>query len=415
MSFVRAPASSLMARLGTARPRIVVVGAGFAGFWASVAARRVGKDALDVILVSREPKLQMRPRLYERDPTSLQLAIAPLLRRVAVRFVAGEAVGLDVGSDVLCLGDGRRLGYSRLVVATGSVMRRPPVPGTDRAFSIDTVAEAVAFDAHLADVVRTGRAPRIAVVGAGFTGLELALELRDRIRAHGTDEQAEGAQIVLLERATVAGPELGPGPRPQIEAALGAARVDVRLGATVTALDRDQVTLAGGNRVTVDAVVLTTGLGAAPFAKLVPGAHDELGRVSVGRTLRVPVAPHIFVAGDAAATLADYAHPVIQSCQHALELGRFAGENAARDLLGLPLVWNVQPPYMTCLDLGRSGAVYTVGWDREVVFTGREAKRRKRHINTEVIYPPTEASAEELLALSRPEVQRVIAPERDTG
>ena len=88
------------------------------------------------------------------------------------------------------------------------------------------------------------------------------------------------------------------------------------------------------------------------------------------------------------------------SCQHALQLGRVAGENAARDLLGLPLVPYEQLRYVTCLDLGRSGAVLTQGWDRAVVMEGPDAKAVKRKINTEIIYPPIGATAEVLLRQS---------------
>ena len=116
--------------------------------------------------------------------------------------------------------------------------------------------------------------------------------------------------------------------------------------------------------------------------------------------MRAGSAREIFVAGDAAAADGGDGCPVLQSCQHALQLGRFAGENAARDLLGLPLVDYVQPPYITCLDLGRAGAVYTRGWDRVVERTGSKAKAIKRWINTEVIYPPVDGARETLLALS---------------
>src|SRR5213076_764307 len=108
-----------------------------------------------------------------------------------------------------------------------------------------------------------------------------------------------------------------------------------------------------------DAVVLTTGMAAAGFAQNVPGERDELGRIVVDPSLRAPAAPDAFVAGDAAAADGGDGHPILQSCQHALQLGRFAGENAARDLAGLPTIPYEQPPYVTCLDLGRYGAVFT--------------------------------------------------------
>src|SRR5262249_29252334 len=109
---------------------------------------------------------------------------------------------------------------------------------------------------------------------------------------------------------------------------------------------------AGG--LAADAVVLATGMAAAPFAAQVPGARDALGRVVVDAALRAPAAPEVFVAGDAAAADTGDGHRTLQSCQHAGQAGRVAGENAARDLVGMPLLPYTQLRYVTCLDLGRS-------------------------------------------------------------
>jgi NADH dehydrogenase len=386
------------------RPRaselIVVVGGGFAGFWAAVAARRVGSSRLSITVVSREPVLQIRPRLYEAEPQELGVDLLPLLGKVDVEFVRGEAATLDPALRTVSLREGDIVPYTRLVVATGSALWRPPVPGAGRAYSIDTKSDAIVFDRRLARIAETRARPVIAVVGCGFTGIELALELRDRLAAHGGEVQAERLRIVLIDRAPVVGRALGPGPRPVIESALARARVELVLGAPVMALTRDRVTLADRRVIDADAVVLTTGMVAAEFVRHLPGEHDELGRVVVDRTLRAPAIPDVFVAGDAAAADSGDGHRVLQSCQHALQLGRFAGENAARDLHGLPTINYVQPPYITCLDLGRSGAVLTRGWNRSVDSVGLEAKKLKHRINTEDIYPPATASREELLALS---------------
>jgi NADH dehydrogenase len=380
--------------------KILVIGGGFAGFWAAVAARRVAGSRAEVSLVSREPVLEIRPRLYEARPETLAVALLPLLRKVDVGFVRGDAIGLDAAAKTVTLAAGDRLAYDRLVIATGSRMRRPPVPGAEAAFSVDTQADAIALDRRLAEIVRDIAAPTIAVVGAGFTGIELALELRDRLTAHGADGAAERLRIVLIDRAETIGPELGPGPRPQIEAALAAAGVELCLGATVQALAADRVSFAGGSVLAADAVVLATGMTAAPFAGEVPGARDALGRVIVDATLRAPAAPEIFVAGDAAAADTGDGHPTLQSCQHAGQLGRVAGENAARDLVGLPPLSYTQLRYVTCLDLGRSGAVISQGWERRVEKTGQEGKAVKRWINTKLIYPPVDGTAEALLASS---------------
>ena len=379
---------------------ILVIGGGFAGFWAAVAARRVAGSRAEVTLVSREPMLEIRPRLYEAKPETLAVAMPPLLRQVEVNFVRGEAIDLDAVAKTVTLGDGSRLPYDRLVVATGSRMRRPPVPGAEAAFSVDTQAEAIAFDQRLGEIARDVSAPTIAVIGAGFTGIELALELRDRLAVHGGNGAAKRLRIVLIDRAETIGPELGPGPRSVIEAALAAAGVELRLGAVVRALAADRVSLADGSALAADAVVLATGMAASPFAAQVPGARDRLGRVVVDASLRAPAAPDIFVAGDAAAADTGDGHWTLQSCQHAGQLGRVAGENAARDLLGLPPLPYTQPRYVTCLDLGRSGAVITQGWERRVEKTGSEGKAVKRLINTKIIYPPADGTAEALLASS---------------
>ncbi|WP_347965534.1 FAD-dependent oxidoreductase [Mesorhizobium sp. CC13] len=397
--------------------KILVVGGGFAGFWAALAARRVAGPRAHVSLVSPEPTLQIRPRLYEARPETLGVPLLPLLHKVDVAFVPGEAVGLDALARTVKLSGGGRLVFDRLIVATGSRMRRPPVTGADAAFSVDTQAEAVAFDRRLGDLVREVASPTIAVVGAGFTGIELALELRDRLVAHGGDNAAERLHIVLIDRAETVGPELGSGPRAEIEAALVAARVERRLGAAVRTLAADRVSFDDGTVLAADAVVLATGMAASAFAAQVPGAHDKLGRVVVDTALRALAAPEVFVAGDAAAADTGDGHRTLQSCQHAGQLGRVAGENAARDLLGLPTVPYTQLRYVTCLDLGRFGAVVTQGWERRVEKTGCEGKAVKRLVNTQVIYPPADGTAEALLASSSIDLaeraRRVDGPKPD--
>ena len=78
-----------------------------------------------------------------------------------------------------------------------------------------------------------------------------------------------------------------------------------------------------------------------------------------------------------------------------------AGHNAAAELVGLPTARYSQPKYVTCLDLGPWGAVYTEGWDRQVKLRGQEAKALKRAINTQWIYPPA-ADRDAALALADP-------------
>jgi len=88
-----------------------------------------------------------------------------------------------------------------------------------------------------------------------------------------------------------------------------------------------------------------------------------------------------------------------------MNLGRSAGHNVAADLLGQPPIPYSQPKYVTCLDLGPWGAVYTEGWDRQVKLSGAEAKALKTRINTEWIYPPSANRAE---ALASADPRRIV-------
>jgi NADH:ubiquinone reductase (H+-translocating) len=193
---------------------------------------------------------------------------------------------------------------------------------------------------------------------------------------------------VLVDRSQTVGQQLGDGPRPQIIAALDELGVEVRLGTTVAEVTDTQVRLTDGEVIAASTTVWTAGMLASPLTEQIQGERDQLGRLIVDEYLRVPTAPDVYAAGDTAAAVADDGHVVMQSCQHAIPLGKFAGYNAAADLFGLPQAPFAPTSYATCLDLGAAGAVATSGWNREVQMTGNEAKTLKQQINAEWIYPP---------------------------
>jgi NADH dehydrogenase len=136
-----------------------------------------------------------------------------------------------------------------------------------------------------------------------------------------------------------------------------------------------------------------------------PGAHDRSGRVAVDRFLRVEGAPHVFAAGDVAAAPVDPTHVSVMSCQHARPMGRLAGHNVVCDLVGGAMIPLDIGYYVTILDLGAWGAVYTQGWDRRVAVTGMAAKETKQIINRERIYPPRSLDPAEILAAAAPLIQ----------
>jgi NADH:ubiquinone reductase (H+-translocating) len=380
--------------------RILIIGSGFAGLWGALGAARVleneGKTAdVEIALVSPEPVLHMRPRLHETEPERMGTAIAAQLEAAGVRYIQGTVERINKqGRHVDAVtATGERIGidYDRLLLTTGSKMFRPNVPGLrEHAFSVDQFDEAVALDKHLKGLA--SRAPSaarntVAVVGGGFTGIEVATEMPSRLRAIFGDDVA--SRVVLIERSPEIGPELGYGPRPVIEEALDSLGVECLYGSAVVSLNENGLTTAGGLRINAMTVVWTGGVRASALTEQIGAQRDHLGRLYVGADMRVNGATDVFAAGDVAvAATDDQGNHTMMACQHAIDMGRYAGHNVAADLLGLPAVPYQQPFYVTCLDLGAWGAVYTEGWERDVKMLGAKAKALKTRINTEWIYPP---------------------------
>ena len=119
--------------------RLVIIGAGFAGMYAALSAARlrdiegVSPAKLEIALVAPEPTLVVRPRLYEPKPETLTAPLLDVLKAVEVAYVQGRAEIIDTKARSVGLvtadGKNRTLPYDRLVVATGSRLFRPNIPG----------------------------------------------------------------------------------------------------------------------------------------------------------------------------------------------------------------------------------------------------------------------------------------------
>jgi NADH:ubiquinone reductase (H+-translocating) len=198
---------------------------------------------------------------------------------------------------------------------------------------------------------------------------------------------------------------MGASARPVIEQALADNGIETRTGVRVAAVSKCGVSLSTGEQLEVATVVWCAGMRASSLTEQLPVARDRLGRVPVDDYLRVIDVPSVFAAGDVAAARMDDEHLSVMSCQHGRPMGRYAGYNVISDLFGEPMLGLRIPWYVTVLDLGPAGAVYTEGWDRMVVAQGAQAKVTKQTINTRRIYPPLTGNRADLLAAAAPELQ----------
>ncbi|MDF0729659.1 NAD(P)/FAD-dependent oxidoreductase [Pseudomonas entomophila] len=393
-------------------PHILIIGAGFAGVWSALSAARLLDQAqrgdVSISVLAPQPELRIRPRFYEPQVQGMKAPLAELFDAVGVNFIAGHAVRIDADARTVDMTDAtgqpRTLGYDRLVLAAGSQVARPPVPGlAEHSFDVDQMESAVQLERHLGNLATQPNTPArntVVVCGGGFTGIETATEMPERLRAVLGREAA--VRVIVVDRGARIGEALGAGITPAIVAACEHAGVEWLPGTSVAAVDAGGVTLADGEYIASKTVIWTAGVKASPLTAQVAGERDAQGRLRVDDHLKVIGQPYIYATGDVAwAAVDELGNHALMTCQHAIPMGRHSGNNAMADLLGVAPVIYRQPKYVTCLDLGDWGAAYSEGWERELHLQGQEGKNLKRQINSVWIYPPA-ADREKALAAADP-------------
>lgn len=391
--------------------RILIIGTGFAGLWSALSAARQldleARDDIEVCVIAPRAQLHVRPRFYEADVGRMNAPLDELFAVVGVRFVKGWVTGIDSHGQTLTYRDESQieqaLSYSRLILASGSQVNRPSLSGVEHAFDVDSLEHAMALEHHLLGLRDLPDSPArntVVVAGGGFTGIETATELPARLRAV-LGEHAD-IRVIVVDRGAQIGASLGTQVAPVVAEACAQQGVTWRLGSSVSAVDARGVTLADGERIDALTVIWTVGVHASPLTEHLPAQRDAHGRLHVDRNLKVNGLDNLYAAGDTAfAATDDLGNHALMTCQHAIALGRSAGNNAAADLLGVAPTAYSQTKYVTCLDLGEWGALYTEGWERQVLLTGAEGKQLKTQINTQWIYPPA-AIRETALAAADP-------------
>ncbi|MGE8498074.1 MAG: NAD(P)/FAD-dependent oxidoreductase [Pseudomonas sp.] len=389
------------------KKRILIIGTGFAGMWSALSAARLfdlhSHTNTEVVVLAPQAELRIRPRFYEQDVHKMVAPLDDLFAAVGVTFVKGAAERIDIAGKKIeyrdAAGNPQALTYDRLVLASGSKVSRPALPGIDHVFDVDEIENAIRLENHikaLGQLPESAGRNTVVVAGGGFTGIETATEMPARLRAAlGADANV---RVIVVDRGNKLGGALGDNPQPLIAEASEELGVEWRLNSTVASVDEEGVFLANGERIFTKTVIWTAGVRASSLAEQIPAERDSYGRLHVDSTLKVIGQDDIFATGDVAyAAVDDQGNYAAMSCQHAIALGRSAGNNVAASLIGVDPVAYSQPKYVTCLDLGGWGAAFTEGWDRQVRFVRDEGKKIKSEINSVWIYPP---AADRAIALA---------------
>ncbi|MGS2617355.1 NAD(P)/FAD-dependent oxidoreductase [Micromonospora sp. LZ34] len=332
------------------KPRVVIVGAGFAGYHAAKTLSKLAKNRAEIVVLNSTDYFLYLPLLPEVaagvvEPTRIAVPLTGTLD--GVRVVIGEADHVDLQNRWVGFtqaeGDRNRLAYDRLVLAVGSVNKLLPIPGvTEYAHGFRGLPEAVYLHDHVVrqielaeqaeDPAEQRARATFVVVGAGYTGTEVA--------AHGqlfTDAlvaQRPRLKIrprwLLLDIASRVLPELDKRMSDTAQRVLDRRGVDVRMGTSVAEATADGVRLTDGDYVPTCTLVWCVGVRPDPFVAEL-GLRTEKGRLVTDEYLTVPGFPEVYACGDAAA-VPDLTHPgqiCTMTAQHAQRQGKLVAHNIA--------------------------------------------------------------------------------------
>ncbi|MFB7456317.1 NAD(P)/FAD-dependent oxidoreductase [Streptomyces sp. NPDC056188] len=364
------------------RPRILVVGAGFAGV-ACVRRleRRLSPSDADITLVtpqSYQLYLPLLPQVASGVLTPQSVAIS--LRRskkYRTRIIPGGAVGVDLKAKVCVV---RTLTdrvvdepYDYLVLAPGSVTRTFDIPGLlDHAFGMKTLAEAAYIRDHvitqldLADASEdpAERASRLqfVVVGGGYAGTETAACLQRLTHAAVKRYPRLNPALIkwhLIDIAPKLMPELGDKLGRSAQEVLRRRGIEISLGVSIAKAGPEEVTFTDGRVVPTHTLIWTAGVVASPLIATL-GAETVRGRLAVTAEMCLPGHDGVFALGDSAAVpdLSKGGGAVCPpTAQHATRQGRRVAENLIATLRGQPLRPYEHKDLGLVVDLGGADAV----------------------------------------------------------
>jgi NADH:ubiquinone reductase (H+-translocating) len=363
------------------RPRVVIVGGGFAGL---DAARALRGAEVDVTVVDRHNHHVFQPLLYQvataaLSPGDIASPIRWVLRKQTnIRVLLATVTDVDAAGKSVGLDDGTRLPFDYLIVAPGAghsyfgrddwAAYAPGLKTLDDALVLRRRMLLAFEDAEREpDISRRRHLLTFAIIGGGPTGVELAGALAE-IARHTLREEfdaidPESARIILIEAGATILSTFPESLRNSARRALRKLGVEVWENARVNDVQHDAL-VVGDERVTAHTIIWAAGVAGSPLGRTLGGPLDRAGRVIVNEDLSVPGHPAIFVAGD----LAGFTHQDGQQlpgvAQVAKQQGRHAGRNIRRLLAQeLTVSFRYRDPG-NMATVGRAHAVADFGWAR---------------------------------------------------
>jgi NADH dehydrogenase len=359
------------------RPRVVVIGAGFAGL---NAAKALSNAPVDVTVVDRKNHHTFQPLLYQvalavLSPAEIASPVRTVLRRASnTEVLLGEVSGFDLQKRLVRL-DGLDLPYDYLIVAAGATHAYFGHPEWEAfAPGLKTLEDATEIRRRILMTFETAERELIAhrtppplnfvVVGAGPTGVELAGAISDIAGRHLMKEfraiDPRRSRIILLEGGPRVLPVYPEDLSASAERQLKEMGVEVRTNAMVTNIEPGMVSV-GNEKIPASVILWGAGVSASPLGRMLGVPTDKAGRVVVQPDLTVPGHPEVFVAGDLASAKRHNGQPVPGVAPAAIQMGKFAARQIKRTVAGKPRERFEYLDKGSLATIGRSRAVADLG------------------------------------------------------
>ncbi|HKW89017.1 MAG TPA: NAD(P)/FAD-dependent oxidoreductase [Candidatus Acidoferrales bacterium] len=359
--------------------RIVVLGSGFAGMQAVVELERLFRAAseYEILLISDQNFTLFTPLLPQIasshiDPRHIAQAIRDVRGSRRFRFLRSAVKSINLAERRVVTGVGS-ISYESLVIALGSRTNDFNTPGArEHTFEFRTLEDSVVLRERILDVCEhadhtddakeRGRLLTFAVVGGGYTGVELLTDMQDFLfnyaarRYRGIPREA--FRLALIEAANHILGSIHPKLREHAMKRLGREGIELRYNSRVTRCFEDGVEINGSDRLFAATVIWTAGVRAHELVEALPGPHDRAGRAVVNEYLQFENHPGVYVAGDCAAAASEPEAP--QVAPVAIAHGRIAARNIAHNEFKEPLESYRHVSQGMLVSLGARDAVVSV-------------------------------------------------------
>ncbi|MFO5440189.1 MAG: NAD(P)/FAD-dependent oxidoreductase [Dolichospermum sp.] len=344
--------------------KICILGGGFGGLYTALRLSQLPWESTpkpEIILVDQSDRFVFSPLLYELLTRELQTwEIAPpyseLLQGTGIQFYQSTVSAIDIHQQTVQLANKSELNYDRLVLALGGETLLDLVPGaTDNAYPFRTITDAYRLEERLRILeAKNLEKIRVAIVGGGYSGVELACKLADRIGQKGRFRLIEvGDQILRTS------PEFN---REAAKKALDSKGVFIDLETKVVAIEKDSISLEYKSQVDtipVDLVIWTVGTKVSPVVKSLPLKQNQRGQITTTPQLQVLEHPEIFALGDLADCLDAEGKQVPATAQVAFQQADYTAWNIWATITNRPLLPFRYQPLGEMMALGVDNATLT--------------------------------------------------------